>query len=146
MSTPPFIVGVLGIVIRGDGQVLALRRHARVFEAQGRWETVAGKVEHGEDPFDAVVREITEETGLQVDVDPRPLDAWHATRDGVPMILIAYRATPRTEAVVLSTEHDQAAWLTSAEFAARSPHARVAALMRSMEASHDSSGLGFQGS
>jgi len=137
MSIPRFIVGVLGIVVRGDGQVLALRRHTRSFD-EGRWETVAGKVEHGEDPFDAVVREIAEETGLQVDVDPRPLDTWYATRDCAPMILIAYRATPRTEAIVLSMEHDYATWLTSVEFEAMSPHTRVATLMRSMEGSHDS--------
>ena len=50
-----------------DGRVLL----ARYVPAQGAssWTLPGGKVEHGEDPFDAVVREVAEETGLDAVVE-----------------------------------------------------------------------------
>ena len=44
-----------------DGQVL-LARHVSP-EGESTWTLPGGRVEHGEDPFDAVIREVAEETG-----------------------------------------------------------------------------------
>ncbi len=44
-----------------DGQVL-LARHVSP-ERGSTWTLPGGRVEHGEDPFDAVIREVAEETG-----------------------------------------------------------------------------------
>lgn len=33
------------------------------------WTLPGGRVEHGEDPFDAVIREVAEETGCQAEVE-----------------------------------------------------------------------------
>lgn len=49
------------------GQILLCRLSARVSHAQGRWTLPGGGVEFGEDPAAAVVREVSEETGLQVE-------------------------------------------------------------------------------
>ncbi|WP_083939564.1 NUDIX domain-containing protein [Nocardiopsis chromatogenes] len=46
-----------------DGKVL-LTRHT-----SGNWTLPGGRVEHGEDPFDAVTREVTEETGYGAEVE-----------------------------------------------------------------------------
>ncbi|MEU7579881.1 NUDIX domain-containing protein [Streptomyces sp. NPDC041068] len=46
-----------------DGQML-LVRHAPA-EGWSNWTLPGGRVEHAEDPFDAVVREFTEETGCE---------------------------------------------------------------------------------
>jgi 8-oxo-dGTP diphosphatase len=35
---------------------------------EANWTLPGGKVEHGEDPFDAVIREVAEETGCQAEV------------------------------------------------------------------------------
>ncbi|SEH02121.1 ADP-ribose pyrophosphatase YjhB, NUDIX family [Nonomuraea solani] len=50
-----------------DGRVL-LAHHAGP-KGDRNWTLPGGKVEHGEDPFDAVIREVAEETGCDGVVD-----------------------------------------------------------------------------
>ncbi|MFF0726974.1 NUDIX hydrolase [Streptomyces sp. NPDC004134] len=50
-----------------DGRVL-LARHVPP-EGESNWTLPGGRVEHGEDPFDAVIREVAEETGCAAVVD-----------------------------------------------------------------------------
>ncbi|SFL17188.1 NUDIX hydrolase [Streptomyces pini] len=69
-----------------DGRVL-LARHL-LTDGGSRWTLPGGGVEHGEDPFDAVIREVAEETGCSgvvdrlLGVDSRLIPAT-ATREGV---------------------------------------------------------------
>jgi mutator protein MutT len=56
-------VGVGGVVIR-DGRVLLIRRGKEPL--RGRWLVPGGTVELGETLEEAVVREVREETGLEV--------------------------------------------------------------------------------
>ena len=58
---------VVGAAIIRDGEVLAARRTAPA-EAAGRWEFPGGKVEPGESPEDALVREVAEELGCRIEV------------------------------------------------------------------------------
>jgi 8-oxo-dGTP diphosphatase len=57
------VVGVGGVVIR-DGRVLLIRRGKEPL--RGRWLVPGGTVELGETLEEAVVREIREETGVEV--------------------------------------------------------------------------------
>ena len=58
-------VGVGGVIIK-DGKILMIRR---AFEpGAGMWSIPGGMVEVGEKLSDACVREIEEETGLEVDI------------------------------------------------------------------------------
>ncbi|NLN71942.1 MAG: DUF126 domain-containing protein [Thermoplasmatales archaeon] len=52
-------------VILIDGRILMLRRPDGARSYPGRWSLCAGKVEEGEDPETAAVREIMEETGIE---------------------------------------------------------------------------------
>jgi acetyl-CoA carboxylase carboxyl transferase subunit beta len=63
---PRLAVGA--VVLREDGAVLLVRR-ARP-PSVGSWTLPGGKVEEGETPEDAIVREVLEETGLRVEVGP----------------------------------------------------------------------------
>ncbi|MFP8886544.1 NUDIX hydrolase [Streptomyces mangrovi] len=69
-----------------DGRVL-LARHL-LPDGGSRWTLPGGGVEHAEDPFDAVIREVAEETGCSavvdrlLGVDSRLIPAT-ATREGV---------------------------------------------------------------
>ncbi|WP_327117238.1 NUDIX domain-containing protein [Streptomyces sp. NBC_01341] len=50
-----------------DGRVLLARHVSPVGEST--WTLPGGRVEHGEDPFDAVIREVAEETGFSAAAD-----------------------------------------------------------------------------
>lgn len=61
-------VACAGAVVRdGHGRVLLVRRGTE--PARGRWSVPGGRVEAGEAPEAAAVREVAEETGLRVVVD-----------------------------------------------------------------------------
>jgi ADP-ribose pyrophosphatase YjhB (NUDIX family) len=55
------------VCLRQDRLLLA--RYVSPDRAQRHWTLPGGKVEHAEDPYDAVVREVAEETGYQVEVE-----------------------------------------------------------------------------
>jgi len=56
-----------GAVIVTDGRLLLLQRSTAPF--RGSWNLPAGYVEADESPYQAVVREVSEETGLGVEVE-----------------------------------------------------------------------------
>lgn len=122
MST--FVAAVAAVIVKGS-RVLAMRRAAHKDAGAGLWETVSGRVEVDEAPLDAVAREVQEETGLEVTIDPRPIDAYTARRGERPMIVVVYRARWVAGEVRRSDEHDDHAWLTAEELRARSTLARL---------------------
>ncbi len=116
---------VVAVVVRGE-RVLAMRRADTKEAGAGLWETLSGRLEPGEQPLDGVAREIREECGLEVRIEPRPADAYVADRAGIPMMVIVYRADWVSGEVRRSEEHDDHAWLTAAELRARTPLSRLA--------------------
>ncbi len=102
-------------------RVLSLRRAMTKDASPGVWETLSGRIEIGEQPQAALMREILEESGLIVEIDQRPMAAYHAWRIDQPMIVIQYRARWVSGEVRLSDEHDAWAWLDAQGFAARCP-------------------------
>jgi 8-oxo-dGTP pyrophosphatase MutT (NUDIX family) len=125
------VVAVAVLVVRGK-RVLAMRRAAHNLAGPGLWETISGRVEQGEQPLAAAVREAAEESALHVQLEARPVAAYAATRRGRPMVVIAYRAQHVEGEVRLSEEHDAYAWLSAPEFAARSTLAPLVAVARQM--------------
>lgn len=57
---------VLGVVKRTDGKYLITQRTMDKSWAPGWWEVSGGAAKAGEDSLDAIIREIKEETGLDV--------------------------------------------------------------------------------
>jgi len=58
---------VAGLIVGGDGRILITQRRADQ-SLGGRWEFPGGKVEPGEAPVDALIRELREEIGVTVAV------------------------------------------------------------------------------
>jgi 8-oxo-dGTP diphosphatase len=61
-----FVLVVAGVLIE-DRRVLLTQRKVGTHLA-GTWELPGGKIEPGEDPRDALVRELREELGIEVEV------------------------------------------------------------------------------
>jgi 8-oxo-dGTP pyrophosphatase MutT (NUDIX family) len=57
---------VLGVVARPDGKFLITKRVMTKAWAPGWWEVSGGAAQAGEESLDAVIREVKEETGLDV--------------------------------------------------------------------------------
>lgn len=124
-------VAAVAVLIIREGRVLALRRSADKDAAPGVWEALSGRLEPGEDPYAAGVREAREESGYEVAVERRPWTAYAADRAGEPMLVVVYRAVPVAGTLTLSDEHDAHAWVDADGFAELSPLTALAQAVRS---------------
>lgn len=102
---PHFLVGVVGIITDPDGRVLLLHHTYRGTP----WGLPTGFLERGEQPIDALAREIMEEAGLRVSLDPRPIVF---TEPGRPLVNIAYRGSFVGGSFEASAEVSQARWFS----------------------------------
>ena len=94
---------VVGVAVRREGRVLAARR------ADGGWEFPGGKVEPGETPEAAAVREIAEELGCAVRLTGW-LEPTVAIREGL-VLRVATATLAGGEPVPRPGEHDAVRWL-----------------------------------
>ncbi|KRF36729.1 (deoxy)nucleoside triphosphate pyrophosphohydrolase [Nocardioides sp. Soil805] len=105
MTDQPRVLVVGAAVVR-DGRVLAARRTTPA-AAAGRWEFPGGKVEPGEAPDAALVREVAEELGCTIEVTAwlsgaAPIGDTHELRVAVAVLV---------EGEPVPTEHDRVRWL-----------------------------------
>ena len=66
MAEGDYYLSVLGVIHRPDGRFLITRRAMDKAWAPGWWEIPGGGVKAGESSFEAVCREVLEETGINV--------------------------------------------------------------------------------
>ena len=99
---------VVGVAIVHDGRVLAARRSYPA-DVAGRWEFPGGKVDDGETPDEAAVREVAEELGCLVAVTDW-LEPEVRIRDGL-VLRVATATLVDREPVPRHGEHDAVRWL-----------------------------------
>ena len=129
-------VGVVDVfVVRHIAQglsVLVLRR-AEGTRCTGAWEIVHGRVDPGERPEEAAVREVREETGLAIarlyNLTCQP---FYLHRLSTVQMAVVFVAFVRTDDVTLGPEHDQAEWLTPDEAMARLSWPRSISALRDL--------------
>ncbi len=119
------VVPAVAIFVFRHGRLLAMRRSALKDAAPGAWEALSGRIEPGEQPIEAARREAREESGLEVRIGDRPVASYIASRNGDPMLVVAFAASAPAGEVVLSEEHDRYAWMTLEQFAAACPFAAL---------------------
>jgi len=102
------------IVLITDGERVLLGRQASWPE--GRYSTIAGFVEPGESLEDAVIREVREETGVEVaEVEYHSSQPWPFPSS----LMLGFTAFAATTAIDLMDEElEDARWLTRAQIAA----------------------------
>jgi 8-oxo-dGTP diphosphatase len=99
---------VVGVALVHAGRVLAARRSYPA-EVAGRWEFPGGKVDAGESPEQAVVRETAEELGCEIAVTGW-LEPEVEIREGL-VLRVATATLVGGEPVPHEGEHDAVLWL-----------------------------------
>ena len=108
------VVEVLVLRIQSKAlRVLTLRR-APGTRCTGAWEVVHGKIEDGEAPEDAAMREVREETGLRItrlyNVTCQPFYLHRSSTVQVSVVFGCF--VEDSDSVILGPEHDRAEWMT----------------------------------
>src|SRR5687767_2941674 len=111
------VVGVGAVVFDGDHVLLVQRAHAPL---KGEWSLPGGAVELGETLAAALVREVREETGIDVEVGPvvEVLDRLHRDADGrlqYHYVVVDYLCRPLSTRIVHGTDADNARWVDPAD-------------------------------
>ena len=105
----PYGLTMRSVIKNEEGKILVLRRHPKSKTQPHKWELPGGKIEKGEFFDEALIREVKEETNLNVKVG----DFCEAVQDDYPhkrtVQLIMY-SKDITGDVEISDEHDDWKW------------------------------------
>lgn len=130
-----FEIGVVDVLVFRPGpagvEVLVMRR-AEGTRCTGAWEVVHGRIEPGERPEDAALREVREETGLAVErLYNLTCQPFYLHRTATVQLAVAFVAFVAEGAVpALGAEHDRAEWLAGPDAIDRLDWPRSVAALR----------------
>jgi ADP-ribose pyrophosphatase YjhB (NUDIX family) len=118
VTTGPFCA--VGAIVVDKGALLLIKRDRE--PARGQWSLPGGRVEIGETLREALVREVREETGVDVDVDGLIGVAERIVRDDdgaieYHYVILDYVCTPRSTSVKAGDDAADARWVPVAELA-----------------------------
>lgn len=101
-------IEVVAAIIIKDGEVFATQRGYGEFK--GWWEFPGGKIESGECPQEALVREVREELDAEISVD-QLIDIIEWDYPTFHLTMYCYICTLNSESIHLN-EHEAAIWLS----------------------------------
>jgi 8-oxo-dGTP diphosphatase len=110
------VVGAGAVVQDADARLLVVRRGRA--PAAGRWSLPGGRVERGERAADTVVREVAEETGLEVEVTSF-VGFSEAIHHDHHVVILDFLAVVVGGQLRPGDDAAEVAWVTRAELAAR---------------------------
>lgn len=124
----PYALAVKALIVNERGETLLLRRSSANTSFVGCWEWPGGKVDPGEDFAVAVLREMKEEAGLDVEITGLA-GATEFEMPKVHVVLLCMEVRITGGELTLSHEHDAAEWVPLAELANRRLPPRVGDFM-----------------
>ena len=110
MATQPFHLSGKVVVRDGEGRRLILQRSRKSKGNPGKWEFPGGKADPGERIDEALLREVTEETGLMIALE-RVVGYGQSELPGKTIVYVFFEARLEAGEVRLSDEHDAFAWV-----------------------------------
>lgn len=108
-------ISVVCALIERDGRMLAARRSARQTMAM-QWEFPGGKLQDGESPREALVREIREELRIEIEVG-KALEQSRHDYGEFRITLLPFKCTIAS-GVPTPVEHEALAWCEAGELGA----------------------------
>jgi 8-oxo-dGTP diphosphatase len=110
----PYRLAVKAVILDARKRCLVIRRSNACRNFVGCWEWPGGKVDPEEEFATAVIREVREETSLEVEITGFT-GATCFEMPAVHVVLLCMAARIRDGEIRLSEEHDQFAWVPLAE-------------------------------
>lgn len=105
-------VNVVAAIIVSEGKILATQRGYG--EYKDGWEFPGGKIEPGESPEAALVREISEELDASIEVGEHLITVEHDYSD-FHLMMQCFFATLKDDSHVKLLEHEASRWLSCDE-------------------------------
>ena len=110
----------VGAIVLDKGALLLVKRDRE--PAKGQWSLPGGRVETGETLREALLREVREETGIDVEVDGLIGVAERIVRDddgdvAFHYVILDYVCTPRSTTVKAGDDASEARWVPVGELA-----------------------------
>lgn len=109
MSEKPYLLAVRAVIVDDEGQCLLVRRSLHNRSFVGTWEWPGGKAEVGEAVDEAVLREVREETGLEIALTGIA-GVYRIEMPKQFLAVLCMEAHVVEGTLTLSEEHDDSAW------------------------------------
>lgn len=122
MTAPPTLLTVVALALLDDADRVLMQRRPESRAHGGLWEFPGGKVEPGEGPAAALVREIAEELSITIDAaDLVPLTfAANPEREGTRLLVLLLYTCRRWTGSPVPEDGAQLQWLESEALSALS--------------------------
>ncbi|MDH4123031.1 MAG: DUF126 domain-containing protein [Thermoplasmata archaeon] len=108
---------VITVIMRNGEDILLLKRSDKVGTFKGHWSGVSGGISEGEEPVDAAVREISEETSKKIDKSDFSIEGriMFARDDTTLWKIHPYLLDVDDRSIQLDWEHDEFRWTKPSE-------------------------------
>jgi 8-oxo-dGTP diphosphatase len=125
------VVGVGAVVVRGGKALIIKRAHE---PRKGEWSLPGGMLDLGESLGDAVLREVREETGLEVRLGPiiETFDRVHRDAEGrsrYHFVIVDYVCWSDAGEAIAGSDAEAVAWVTTDEIDAYGVNAHAKAVI-----------------
>lgn len=109
------IVVIVKGIISYNNKVLIIKRSDYDKISPGKWEFVGGKIDFGENLEEALIREVMEETQLEIKIEKILYATTSMVNPKKQAVIVVYKCSANEPYVKLSEEHMDYRWVTEEE-------------------------------